>query len=172
MKLLAVSDNHGDRQILQTIFEAYRNQVDAIFHCGDSEMTVDDPLFKDVYVVKGNNDYGTTFPTELQPVIGETKVFMTHGHLYDVSMSLTRLDLRARELGAAVVLYGHTHQLAAEMSQGRLYVNPGSISLPRGQYAAIGGTFAIINALPAQFTVDFYDRQLNRIDQLHQQFKR
>ena len=58
MKLLAVSDNHGDRQILQTIFDAYRDQVDAIFHCGDSEMPVDDPLFKDVYVVKGNNDYG------------------------------------------------------------------------------------------------------------------
>ncbi|GAX03745.1 metallophosphoesterase [Secundilactobacillus pentosiphilus] len=172
MKILAVSDNHGDRQILQTIFAAYGDQVDAIFHCGDSEMTRDDPLFKGVQVVKGNNDFGTDFPNELQRVIGGTKIFMTHGHLYDVGMSLTRLDLKAREIGALVVLFGHTHQLAAETSQGRLYVNPGSISLPRGEFASIGGTFAIIDVQPAQMTVDFYDRQLQKVDQLHQQFQR
>lgn len=172
MKILAISDNHGDRQILQTVFEAYRSQVDAIFHCGDSEMTKDDPLFKGVNVVKGNNDFGPDFPNELQLKVADTKIFMTHGHLYDVSMSLTRLDLKAREIGASVVLFGHTHQLAAEMSQGRLYVNPGSISLPRGEYASIGGTFAIIEVQPAQMTVDFYDRKLDQIDQLHQRFER
>lgn len=172
MKILAVSDNHGDRQILQTIFAAYGDQVDAIFHCGDSEMTLDDPLFKGVQVVKGNNDFGTDFPNELQQVIGGTKILMTHGHLYDVSMSLTRLDLKAREVGASVILFGHTHQLAAEMSQGRLYVNPGSISLPRGEFASIGGTFAIVEVQPAQMAVDFYDRQLQKVDQFHQQFQR
>ena len=172
MKLLAVSDNHGDREILQTIFEAYGHQVDAIFHCGDSEMTQDDPLFKDVQVVKGNNDSGTDFPNEVQQMVDGTKIFMTHGHLYDVSMSLTRLDLKAREIGASVVLFGHTHRLAAEMSQGRLYVNPGSISLPRGEYASIGGTFAIIEVLPDQMRVDFYDRELKKVAQLHQQFQR
>lgn len=172
MKILAVSDNHGDWQILQTIFAAYGDQVDAIFHCGDSEMTLDDPLFKGVQVVKGNNDFGTDFPNELQQVIGGTKILMTHGHLYDVSMSLTRLDLKAREVGASVILFGHTHQLAAEMSQGRLYVNPGSISLPRGEFASIGGTFAIVEVQPAQMAVDFYDRQLQKVDQFHQQFQR
>lgn len=172
MKILAVSDNHGDRQILQTIFEAYGDKVDAIFHCGDSEMEKDDPLFKGVQVVKGNNDFGPDFPNELQRVVAGTKIFMTHGHLYGVNMSLTRLDLKAREIGASVVLYGHTHQLAAEMAQGRLYVNPGSISLPRGEYASIGGTFAIIEVLPDQMNVDFYDRKLNPIDQLHRQFGR
>lgn len=172
MKLLAVSDNHGDRQILQTIFAAYGPQVDGLFHCGDSEMTKDDALFKGVQVVKGNNDFGPDFPNEVQQVIDGTKIFMTHGHLYNVGMSLTQLDLRVREIDAEVVLFGHTHQLAAEMSQGRLYVNPGSISLPRGQYASIGGTFAIIEVTADQMTVDFYNRELKRIDQLHQQFER
>ncbi|MCH5462591.1 metallophosphoesterase [Lactobacillus sp. LC28-10] len=172
MKLLAISDNHGDRQILQTVFDAYGDQVDGIFHCGDSEMTRDDPLFDGVQVVKGNNDFGIDFPNEVQCVIDGTKILMTHGHLYQVGMSLTQLDLRAREIGATVVLFGHTHQLAAEMSQGRLYVNPGSISLPRGQYASIGGTFAIINVSSDQMTVDFYNRDLKQINQLHQQFER
>ncbi len=58
------------------------------------------------------------------------------------------------------------------MSQGRLYVNPGSISLPRGEYASIGGTFAIIEVLPDQMRVDFYDRELKKVAQLHQQFQR
>lgn len=170
MKILAISDNHGDREILQTIFDQYRSQVDAIFHCGDSEMTLDDPLLKDVYIVTGNNDFGADFPDDITKDINGYRVFMTHGDLYGVSMSMTRLDLKSREIDADIVLYGHTHQLAAEMSQNRLFVNPGSISLPRGEYAGIGGTYAIIETVDDQIRVDFFDRGMNEIDDLSQAF--
>ncbi|MTV83239.1 metallophosphoesterase [Secundilactobacillus folii] len=172
MRILVISDNHGDREILQTIFSHYRPEVDAIFHCGDSEMTMDDPLFNEVSVVKGNNDFGAAFPDEVDKVVAGEHIFMTHGDLYGVSMSMTRLDLKAREVEANIVLYGHTHRLAAEMVQKRLYVNPGSISLPRGEYASLGGTYAIIETFDDKIAVDFYDRGLNRVSSISQQFTR
>ncbi len=81
---------------------------------------------------------------------------MTHGHLYDVSMSLTRLDLKAREIGASVVLFGHTHRLAAEMSQGRSC----GVLIPavfpcHGVNMHRLAVLAIIEVLPDQMRVDF-----------------
>lgn len=172
LKILVISDNHGDRPILQTVFNKYRNDVDAIFHCGDSEMQPSDPFFKDVFVVQGNNDDDADFPDDITTEVAHECVFMTHGDLYGVNMSMTRLDLKAREIGADIVLYGHTHRLAAELVQNRLYVNPGSISLPRGEFAALGGTFALIETHGAEIKVDFYDRQMHRVDKISQQFTR
>ncbi len=37
MKIVVVSDNHGDREIIQKIVDHYEGKVDGIFHCGDSE---------------------------------------------------------------------------------------------------------------------------------------
>ena len=47
-----------------------------------------------------------------------------------------------------------THQLGVEVINGKLLLNPGSISYPRGKYTAIGGTFAIVER-----------RRLNQFDQ-------
>lgn len=172
MKILVISDNHGDQAILEKVFTHFHDTVDAIFHCGDSEMAVTNPLFDDVQVVKGNNDYGTTFADDVSIQGGTDQVFMTHGDLYGVNMGLTHLSLKAQEMGATLVFYGHTHQLAAEFVQGRLYLNPGSISLPRGEFANLGGTFAIVTTMADQLQVDFYDRQLKRVSSLHQVFSR
>lgn len=38
MKILVVSDNHGDRDCLVDLVNHYEGQVDALFHCGDSEL--------------------------------------------------------------------------------------------------------------------------------------
>lgn len=38
MKALFVSDNHGDRAILQKIAARFSNEVDIMLHCGDSNL--------------------------------------------------------------------------------------------------------------------------------------
>ncbi|WP_270635274.1 metallophosphoesterase family protein [Limosilactobacillus mucosae] len=38
MKALFVSDNHGDRAILQKIAARFGNEVDIMLHCGDSNL--------------------------------------------------------------------------------------------------------------------------------------
>ena len=53
-----------------------------------------------------------------------------------------------------------------------LLVNPGSISQPRGQYAYIGGTFAIIDIAKDSYEVQFYNRELRPIKELNFVFKR
>jgi putative phosphoesterase len=41
------------------------------------------------------------------------------------------LHYRAREVEADIVCFGHSHILGAEMIEGILFINPGSILLPR-----------------------------------------
>lgn len=167
MKFLVISDNHGDRDILVKVFEAYQHQVDAIFHCGDSEMAADDSLFDHVVTVAGNNDYQGGFKDDQLVNINNESVFLTHGDRYGVNMGLTHLSLKAQEVDANFCFYGHTHQLAVEQDHGCIYLNPGSISLPRGEFASLGGTFAVIEVNAAQVTVDYFDRQLRQVPGLH-----
>ena len=51
-------------------------------------------------------------------------VFMTHGHLYDIhNIPIDDYD---------IYMQGHTHIPKMEIINDKLYLNPGSITLPRG----------------------------------------
>lgn len=157
MKLVAVSDTHGDHQILEDIL-AQQPAADAYLYAGDSEFAADDPIFKHYQAVRGNMDFDSAFPmTRTLDVAGVT-VFLTHGHRLMVGFGLKMLLEAAAAAHAQVAIFGHTHQLGVEMHQGILVLNPGSISQPRGEFAALGGTYAVIEATPAQFTVTYYLR--------------
>ncbi len=88
--------------------------------------------------VKGNNDYGLSYPNELVINAGQEQLYITHGHLQRVNFSLTLQMLTGQEKGASIVCYGHTHQLGAVYDHQMLIINPGSISFPRGEYAKLG----------------------------------
>jgi len=153
---LVVSDNHGDRDILVSLKQQLK--PDAIFHCGDSEMAADDPWFKGTYVVQGNMDFDQNLPQVLAPRVADRQVLLTHGHHDGVNWDLTQLKLRADAAQAEAVFYGHTHQLAAEMVGGHLFVNPGSISQPRGEFQRLGGTCAVITVTETQWVVQYVTR--------------
>lgn len=147
MKALFISDNHGDAAILERVKEGLADQVDAMFHCGDSNLSPDDPALAGFQVV-------------VDQVVGDEHVFVTHGHLYGVNQSLLNLKLAAKEAGATVAAYGHTHQLACQVVDGILLLNPGSISQPRGEYDYLGGTFAMVETTPEHFIVRYFNRDL------------
>lgn len=65
------------------------------------------------------------------------KFFLTHGHLQNVKRTLLPLELTAREQGANVALFGHTHIPFCRMEQGVLLFNPGSCGSDRGTYGRI-----------------------------------
>lgn len=167
---LVVSDNHGDRDILVKLKKQL--QPDAVFHCGDSEMRADDPWFQDAYVVQGNMDSDPSLPQVLTPRVAGCQVLLTHGHLDGVNWDLTRLKLRADAAQADAVFYGHTHQLAAEMVAGHLFVNPGSISQPRGEFQALGGTCALITVTDTQWDVQYVTRDGQPVPDLRFTFAR
>lgn len=172
MKVLFVSDNHGDEEILQEIVTQFAGQVDGIFHCGDSNLAPSTPVMKNYATVIGNTDWGFDYPSIITRQIDDQVVTVTHGHLYQVNTTLTPLLLLAQETNADIVAYGHTHQLAVTERDQRLFINPGSISFPRGEYVGIGGTFAIVEATDEDFHVQYYDRHFQPVPKLKFTFKR
>lgn len=171
MKLLIVSDSHGDDQILQTLVEHYEGQVDALIHCGDSELSWTDPLRSHFIIVQGNMDFDQDFPLQETTTIADQKILVVHGHRYGVNFGLEQLSLLAQEQAANLVFYGHTHQLACVMDQGRLFLNPGSISQPRGRFVSLRGTYAIVEVADGQIQVQYYQRNLQPVPGLKLTFQ-
>ncbi|MEM0569455.1 phosphodiesterase [Salmonella enterica] len=62
----------------------------------------------------------------------ERRLFLTHGHLFGPT------NLPALHAGD-VLVYGHTHLPVAQQQEGLYHFNPGSVSIPKGGYAASYG---------------------------------
>lgn len=129
MRIIVMSDSHGDIETVKAISEL---SADAIFHCGDSELSFNNPLLKNMYRIRGNCDKDMTFPLGEVVKIGNKTVLIVHGHEQNVNRSLMELQYFAMEYDANIVLFGHTHLYGAEMLEDILFVNPGSTILPRG----------------------------------------
>lgn len=138
MKLIVMSDSHGDKETVKAVSEL---AADAHFHCGDSELSFDDPVFGSMHKVQGNCDFDLNFPLEVVTSIQGKAVLMVHGHNHSIRSSLMGLYYEAKEKNAELVLFGHSHLYGAEMKDGILFVNPGSTRLPRGGKAP---TYAVI----------------------------
>lgn len=174
-KILVISDVHGDEGILQDAVTQHREDVSAIFYNGDSELAPDLPIFEGVHTVIGNMDDAGTFADDNVVKVGDTTIFQTHGHLYNSTAPTkwANLDLMgnaAQQVNAQIVLFGHTHKLGAEMHGNVLFINPGSPTLPKGDKAVHGGTYALLELTPTQRTVQFYNRQHHIIPELTQTF--
>ena len=62
------------------------------------------------YMVKGNCDwFGGERPDEIVMALGGHTLLLTHGHKYGVKSGTGALLHHAAEVGADVVVYGHTH---------------------------------------------------------------
>ncbi|XWN53607.1 metallophosphoesterase [Anoxybacillus flavithermus] len=154
MNVLIVSDSHGLTKELQTIVSRHKQHVDAIIHCGDSELTSDHEALQGMLVVRGNCDYERRFPTDLVEERNGVRFFITHGHLYNVKMTLMNLYYKAKEVGARIVCFGHSHIAGCEQIDDVLFINPGSVYLPRLRHEK---TYAILHIDEATTTVHFYN---------------
>ncbi|MDN4607185.1 metallophosphoesterase [Sporosarcina highlanderae] len=128
MKIVVMSDSHGDKE---TVAAVSALPADAIVHCGDSELSANDPLVGDIHIVKGNCDRDSRFPDSLFIEVGNKRMLIVHGHEHDCKRTLLPLFYSAKEQEADIVLFGHSHLYGAELQDGVLFVNPGSTLLPR-----------------------------------------
>lgn len=133
MKVLIVSDTHRMHRNLETVIERTKD-VDMLIHLGDVEggedyirALVDYP----VKIVSGNNDFFSDLPREEEFDLEGRHIFLTHGHPYYVSIGEEYLKDEARNRGADIVMYGHTHKPAYTEEDGLIVLNPGSIAYPR-----------------------------------------
>ncbi|WP_018660910.1 metallophosphoesterase family protein [Heyndrickxia acidiproducens] len=167
MKLLIVSDSHGLTDELFELENRYRDQVDAMIHCGDSELRAGQKEIKDFLTVRGNCDYERKFPLDITEEIGGNTIFVTHGHHYNVKMTLMNLSYKAKEVGAHFVFFGHSHMLGAEIIDNRLFLNPGSLLMPRGR---VEKTYAIVEKEGNAIRVSFYTDKHRELQDLRQVF--
>lgn len=168
--LVVMSDSHGDREIVQEIKDRYQGRVSAIFHNGDSELPANDSLWEGIQVVQGNCDWMGGYPETLVTRFDGLTVAQTHGHLYQINWMWDRLDLFAQEAQADICLYGHLHRATAWREGQTVFVNPGSVTQPRGEVQE--RLYAMIRVTDTVIAVDFYTRNHQLYPSLSQEFTR
>ncbi|NMA86763.1 MAG: metallophosphoesterase [Tissierellia bacterium] len=135
MRIFVISDTHGrtDR-IISKIKQM--EEPDLIIHLGDyveDGLKIEEETYVETIIVKGNGDYfHTEFNEDELLTINNKKVFISHGHNYNVQYGEDNIIYKALELGADLILFGHTHVPRLFEEAGILVMNPGSPTFPRG----------------------------------------
>ncbi|KGR72393.1 metallophosphoesterase [Streptococcus phocae subsp. salmonis] len=168
--IIVMSDSHGDREIVPAIKDRYLGKVDAIFHNGDSELSSDDPVWQDIYVVGGNCDSDSAYHASLVTKLGDITIAQTHGHLQQINFTWDRLDYFAQEAEATLCLYGHLHRPAAWQLGETIFLNPGSVTQPRGEVNE--KLYARVQLTDELITIDYLTRQHELYPSLSKEFKR
>ena len=135
MRILVVSDTHRNNEPFLRVLDEV-GEPDMVVHCGDimgSEYFFERVCTCPLVMVTGNNDFpGGIKASEEFDLCGH-HFWVNHGHRYGVYYDRKDLMKAAKDRGADVVFYGHTHVPLVEYDDElRVYaVNPGSIGYPR-----------------------------------------
>ena len=133
MKILIVSDTHRSNANFLKVVER-TGPLDMVIHCGDvegSEVLISKAAGCPVEMVQGNNDFFSELPKEKEFMIGQFKVWLTHGHNYYIAMNSEMIKQEARIREVDIVMCGHTHKPVVDIGNNLTLINPGSISYPR-----------------------------------------
>lgn len=130
-RICVFSDSHGHFDHAVPIIET--EKPDMVLHLGDS--TLDVRVIERVYptlkicCVTGNDEPNRTEPEIRELNVEKTKIFMTHGHLFNVKNDKELAQLRevAMERDVDVVLFGHTHRAYYGRHGWSDFMNPGTI---------------------------------------------
>lgn len=166
MKLLIVSDSHGNSQILDDLVERYQNQVDAFVHCGDSELRSSNLIWSMMDTVAGNCDYDTGFQQQIVKRDLKYPYLIVHGHQHDIRWTMDYLISLAKKKEVHFVFYGHSHVLRAEFIDGVFLINPGSIKSPRGSLRE--RTYCILDVEEERVVLRVFDQQHHELTTLKQ----
>lgn len=138
MKVLVVSDSHGDNNSVSRIVG---DNLDAkvIIHLGDGEQDMEGVHLlnnqANIIAVRGNCDMASLLPVDCVRVIKRHTFYCTHGFTQQVKQGTTELLKTAKKYNADIVLYGHTHLPVNKQECGVHLFNPGS--LKNGFYGII-----------------------------------
>lgn len=150
MKIMIASDIHGSAFYCKKMLEAYKNEgADKLLILGDilyhgprndlpegyapkEVIAMLNPMADELLCVRGNCDTEVDQMVLDFPVLADyailynegRMIFATHGHNFNPTSppKIKRGD---------ILLNGHTHIPAFEEKDGFIYVNPGSVSIPK-----------------------------------------
>lgn len=140
MKILVFSDTHQKINGCVDILRQAKD-VDAVLHAGDLVRDAEDlaAVFPSLpfYYVSGNNDLFESCPEERLVTLGGVNILLTHGHLQNVRFGLRELARHAKQQGAALAVFGHTHEAFQGIVAGVPLLNPGSMGYAPKSYGII-----------------------------------
>lgn len=137
MKIVLVSDSHGDYRGLQLIAQR-EYEADYYWHCGDCGLLPEQ--VRPFIAVRGNID-SAKYPLERLLTINDIRILMVHGHLHNILKKRTDLAEYAKAHDCRYVFYGHLHLPLDETIQNVRLLNPGSI---RGNRDGSAGTYYVL----------------------------
>lgn len=144
MEFLIFSDSHGSASHMSAALERQIKAPDAILFLGDGARDLDRLFVCDtpIWAVRGNCDWASSdYADKAERLLyfeGHT-ILLCHGHEWGVKGGMGALIAHAADIGADIVLFGHTHTptlttLAAgervgntDLSRPMHLFNPGSI---------------------------------------------
>ena len=150
MKILIASDIHGSAYYCRLLLERFSEEKadrilllgDILYHGPRNDLPCEyapkeviallNPLKEKLFCVRGNCDTEVDQMVLQFPVladycilpVGEKLIYATHGHIYNENNlpSLAKGD---------VLLNGHTHIPKCKEYENYVYMNPGSVSIPK-----------------------------------------
>jgi len=141
-----VSDSHGDVRVFNDMLAVPgAAEAELWLHAGDFAPDADDLEImsgRRVARVLGNCDLfiDGVYDETLVEAAGH-RIFLTHGHLFNVRFDTVMLAEAARTAGADIAVYGHTHIALVEHGDVTV-LNPGSIARPRDEQC---GSFMLVD---------------------------
>ena len=133
-KILICSDIHGALENFQAAFEA-EAPLDLVLIAGDlglERWKIDQVTgVTACAIVQGNNDRlrHPDLPEKREFPYDGTRFYVTHGHTMGVRHGVPRKFMAlTRNLGADIVVFGHSHSYFEETVDGVMYLNPGAMA--------------------------------------------
>ncbi|MBM7581995.1 putative phosphoesterase [Caldicoprobacter guelmensis] len=145
MRIGVISDSHGKRFAIDRALKSI-GEVDMLIHLGDlcsDALYMEKSLEVPVVYVRGNCDFSGQAPYSREIEVKGKLIFLTHGHLYRVKWGTSYIVDFASKNGFDVVLFGHTHVPEVFWEDNIVFMNPGSVSLPRGGASPSAGVIEV-----------------------------
>ena len=129
MRILVLSDSHGNVENMVRCVELTDPNV--ILHLADCRRDAEvlQTRFPSVPMqsVPGNCDWGSVDAPEVLTEYGGVRILMMHGHTRNMKASTLSAVYAAREMGAQILLFGHTHRPLVDYDGSLWVMNPGSV---------------------------------------------
>lgn len=145
MRLGIIGDTHGQVELAIKLLNQLK-PLDLVLHTGDyydDGALLGQAVDVEIHAVAGNWDPLGAGPKEKTLQLEGKKIYLTHGHQYQVQFTMQRIFYRALELGADVVIFGHTHVCYCQEHEGVLFFNPGAVYRPLRDHRPVCGLLVI-----------------------------
>lgn len=133
MRILVISDTHGELALARRVCLEEKQGFHRIFHLGDfykDGIRLGEEMEIPVNTVKGNCD-GSVSADDYEIVEVEFgNLYLAHGHFDNVNRNYQSICYKAQSLGCKGAIFGHTHIGLFQEENGFYLLNPGSLTKP------------------------------------------